>query len=238
MKQFLILSAVLLLSAAVLSATPAINGATGTVTMPTTGTIGTGGIVIGLHYITGYPTMAFLIGGGLTDEWDLTGAVEVDGNSEGAPQIDPFLAIGTKYRYFEGSIHSAIGCNIQNASDNDNVLADPTRFSIYNVIGRDALYGDFSLGIGYTFDNESNIDFWMGYSTEILSKVLYFETDFSNFPYRYYWWAWEFANPMRGFVNMAIRLHIGSLLTINLGSLDIMDDNRELYLGGNFRFQI
>lgn len=231
LKKVCFMLSLIFITSLALYSSPTIDGTTGTVTMPTTSTIGRGGLELGFHYLGGYPTSVVLLGYGISEAWDLTGAFESDSNDP----ISPFFHVDTKYRYYEGNINSAIGCNIQHANSSSNA----TRFSIYDVIGATALYGEFSLGIGYTFDNSDNINFWMGYSYEIFKNVLFFETDFANFPYRYPWAKdWLFANTDRGIVNMALRLHIAKVLTFNLGSLDIMDSNRKVFLGGDFKFNI
>ncbi|MDD5065891.1 MAG: hypothetical protein PHF84_02470 [bacterium] len=210
-----------------LSSTPCLPGSTGTATMPTTPAMGQGNLFLGVHYITGEPTTVVNLGYGLTPKWELTGAFESE-DTEPAP----FFHLGTKYNYYEGgSINSSFGLGMTHSSG----LKD-SKFSIYNVIGSSAFSGLFSVGIGYTFDESSYLNFWMGFSAEIFREVLYFESDFSNFPYRYF--GSDFANPYRGIVNMLLRLKLGQIVTIDMGSLDILDTNREFCLGIQLRVSL
>ncbi len=210
-----------------LKATPSVPGSTGTVTMPTTPTIDKGDLYIGARYLTGYPTAIINLGYGLTPKWELTGAFE---SEETDPA--PFIHLGTKFNYHQGgSINSSFGVGFINSHGQKE-----SKFSIYNVIGSYAFSGLFSAGIGYTFDETSNINFWMGFSAEIFKDVLYFESDFSNFSYRYFYAS--FTDAYRGMVNMVLRIKLAKIVTIDFGSLDILDSNRELIAGLQLRFSL
>lgn len=227
MKKIILLALIFFSQAALLPATPCLPGSTGTVTMPTTTTMGAGDLCLGVRYITGEPTTVVNLGYGISSQWELSGAFEAE---DTVPA--PFIHAGTKYNYYQGgAINSSCGLGFIHSSGNKD-----SKFSIYNVIGSSAFSGLFSVGIGYTFDESSYINFWMGFSAEILKNVLYFESDFSNFPFRYYGAA--FADTSRGVVNMMVRLKLGQIVTIDTGSLDILDTNREFCLGCQIRVNL
>lgn len=217
-----------------LQATPAIHGSTGFVTMPGTGTVAPGTLYLGGHFIATEPCIPISVGLGLADSWELSGALEIVDDCD----ADPFLDVSTKYRYYEGSeLHSAFGVSANLAFD-ETGGEDSVKFSFYNVIGRYAFGGAFAVGFGYTFGNDDNINYWMGYSLEILSKTLYLETDLSNFPWRFPWCYAKYQNAGRGIGSIALRLKLAKILTLDFGVLDAMDENRVAYLGGNFKFSI
>lgn len=218
---------------ATLDTTPSIHGFSGFVMMPGTGTIKPGTFLVGGHFIGKSPSFVVNGGSGLTDCWELTGALEIEDDCV----TDPFLDVSSKYRYYNGSaFNSALGASLELAFDADS---DNVKFSLYNVIGKYAFGGEFAVGIGYTFDNYSNdyINFWMGYSLEILSKALYLDTDFANFSYRFPWLtSARYIDGNRGIVNVALRLHLADLLILDGGLLDTMDGDPSGYIGGNIKF--
>lgn len=231
----LLLLAIVIMSSSIMNATPAIHGGTGFVTMPGTGTIKAGEIYLGGHYIGGEPCIAINLGGGLIDKWELTGAFEDQKNGAGSPYVN----LSSKYRYYEGSsAHSALGISSDIATD--DASGDDFKFSIYNALGRTAFGGEFAIGFGYTFESgNKNVNFWMGYSLEILDKVLFIESDFSNIPYRFPWGGPGYTGIDRGIANIALRFHLfETKLRLDLGILDAMDENRKGYIGGNFKFNI
>ncbi len=233
LTMFLVLSVMMFTSN--LQATPVIHGSTGFVTMPGTGTVAPGTLYLGGHFIANEPCIPISVGLGLADSWELSGAFEIEDDCV----ADPFLDVSTKYRYYEGSeLHSAFGVSA-NLAFEETGGEDSVKFSIYNVIGRYAFGGAFAVGFGYTFGNDDNINYWMGYSLEILSRTLYLETDLSNFPWRF-WWGdpAEYQNFSRGIGSIALRLKLAKILTLDFGVLDAMDANRVAYIGGNFKFSI
>ncbi|MBU1076395.1 MAG: hypothetical protein KKH98_03830 [Spirochaetes bacterium] len=234
-KIFILIICVLALAiTARLDATPSIHGSSGFVTMPGTGTVNPGSIYLGGHFIGGEPSIPVNFGFGLSEVWELTGAIELVDNDP----ADPYLDVSTKYRYYNGSeLHSAFGVSLNLAFD-ETGGEDKAKFSIYNVIGRYAFGGSFGVGFGYTFGNDDYINYWMGYSLEILSKVLYLETDLSNFSYRFPWFMADYQNTSRGIGNIDLRLHLGEMVILDFGILDGMDANRQGYIGGNVKLSL
>ncbi len=225
MKRLLLLFITFSFIGVNLYSTPVINGANGELTMPIAKTFKQGDIWIGAHYVTGDPTILANIGLGITRDFEFSAAFDKDDSL-----LSPFLHVGAKYNYYRSrDFLSSIGVVFQNAFGGNG----DGKFSIYNVISQGLRGFLYSLGIGYTFDGTSNVNYWMGLSKELFGiKNLWFETDFSNFSYRY-WWA-NFSNIYRGVVNMGIRVYLfDETVRIDFASLDIFDDNRQFTIGCN-----
>ncbi len=208
-----------------LYSTPAVCGYNGELTMPVANTFGAGALWLGGHFVTGDPSFLVNLGLGITEEFEISGAFDADDHP-----MSPFFHMGAKYAYYNSrEAGSAIGVTFQLAtgSPSDN------SFTVYHVISEGLRGFQYSLGLGYTFGNDSNINYWMGLSKELFGiKNLWFETDFSNFPYRA--WGANFANVSRGVVNMGIRVYLfDRTVRVDFASLDVLDTNREYTIGAN-----
>ena len=94
-----------------------------------------------------------------------------------------------------------------------------------------------TFSFGYTFDQGSNINFYMGFLRNIFLPRLYLVGDISNFPYRIDGTG-SHRNVSRGIVNLGLRLMLTKNISIDFAGMDLMDDNRQLMLGGNLYLKL
>lgn len=208
--------------------TPIVGGGTGIITVPTTSTIGQGGLDVGFYYV-GPDTIALSAGFGFINNLDLSLGLELDDGT-----ASPYIQIRGKYRFSSKRSSSwAGGLDIAMATG-DTVYGDDLKISPYivNSFYISAIKFQFTWGAGFTFEdgNDSSINFFVGLSKKLV-KGIYLEMDFSNYATRYFQ-DFDANNASRGIGNIAARFHLfDGLLRLSLGLFDVFDANRVFGLG-------
>lgn len=224
-----------------------LGGATGLITTPTARTGWEGGdfgINIGYHYLSegdgSHVPKAQL---NFFDHWELGATYDTQ------VEDDEDLLLNTKLRFYpwsgSGSTSLAIGANHQNLK-NGGVESTATQTYLAVTYGGRifnwSAETSFAIGKTFTDDENSDIDFGMGFQVSFIPSLLknyvHWVTDFGNFSYSLDAWGPNAAN--RGVFNTGFRLNLlkgyqrNIHLKIDMLMLDALDGNRSYGMGATF----
>ncbi len=225
MKRAILLLSVFLMVKAVSYGAPVYDGAEGYITMPTVNVPDTGRLGIALKYTTHgilspavnlVPFKNFELGVG----WDIDFDVAYK---------NPLL-LSAKFQFVKQAafgFKAELGLESWQRNYFSLYLAWVEQLKAGGVVDSTATFA-----FGYTFDQGSNINFYLGFQRNIFIPKLYLIGDISNFPYRIQG-SGSHRSDSRGIVNLGLRLILTDNFSLDLSGLDLMDGNRQLMLGGN-----